>query len=86
MIIISDAGVVGRRYLHQLLFYFVADLKAGHKVVDAFLCNCFVGAGKGLESLIGMRLSLSAQDSLYCLSYHGPLVIEVGVNALSVEQ
>ena len=55
--------VVGRDGT-QLLLHTFADVERLHKLVDGLLCHLGVGAGERLERLIGMGITLAAQDGL----------------------
>ena len=66
-----------RRDGEQLLAHLVADVERGDEVVDGLLRHLLVAAGKLLQGLVGMRVSLATQDGLDGLSHDGPHIVEV---------
>ena len=85
MIELKNACVVVGSDAHELCLHTVAHVESLHKFVDCLFVHLLVGAGESLQSLVGMRISLATQNSLYGLCHHSPSVVEVGGNLLLVK-
>ena len=44
-----------------------------------------VGAGQGLERLVGLGVALAAQNGLDAFGHHGPVVLQIAVERFAVE-
>ncbi len=73
-------------YLDELLLDGVLDVQVLDELGDGLLVDGLSGAGELLELLVGVGVSLAAEDGLYGLRDDGPVGLEVLVDLLGVDQ
>lgn len=84
--VVLDASVVERRNGVKFRFDSVADVECVNERLNAFLCNGGIGAGEVFECLVRFWIAFSAQDGLDAFCHDCPVVVEVCLDGVFVEQ
>ena len=84
-LILADARIGLRRQGAQLLLDALRHLEPLDEIPDVRLADRLVRAGQGLQRLVGIRIVLAAQDRLDAFGHDGPVVLQIGVDLVEVD-
>ena len=77
-----NTGVIARSDSHQFCLHAIAYIQSLDKLMNGLLCHMGIGAGKRLQCLVWMWISLTTKDGLDSLSYYSPGIIQVFLQLL----